>query len=335
MTNTLTRNQTVVAWDGSDPARAALDWSLARCNEGELTLVRILDRTVSSADYFTEESTNARAREALKDDADRVSAQYPNLTVHADLRSGDPITELRALSGCDTIVVVGTHRRRGSTLRYEWSMGARLAGSARGPIAIIPESDSKHHAGVVVGVDGSAASNTAVDFAAAEADRTGQELHAIHAWQEPLVWRDTTEPDARLLQTLENSHRRILDESLLTVARRYPALDSGLAGARCPAIGAARRSPGGRAARRWRPRAEGHLETAARFGESLDRAEHPVTHGGYPRPDHLTGRPARVAPRETCARAQPAGHCVSHEVAGEFAARVWEAGTPRNACQLS
>ncbi|WP_105033773.1 universal stress protein [Cryobacterium aureum] len=224
MTHTLTRSQTVIAWDGSEPARAALDWSLARSSDGELNLVRILDRTVSSADYFTEESTTVHAREVLKDDADRVSAKYPNLTVHADLRSGDPITELRALSGADTLVVVGTHRRRGSTLRYEWSMGARLAGSANGPIAIIPESDSKHHAGIVVGVDGSAASNAAVDFAAEEADRTGQELHAIHAWQEPLVWRDTTEPDARFLQTLEISHRRILDESLLTVARRFPAL---------------------------------------------------------------------------------------------------------------
>ena len=228
MTHTLTRSQTVVAWDGSEPARAALDWSLARSSGGssggELTLVRILDRTVSSADYFTEESATQRAREVLKDAVDRVSARYPALSVHADLRSGDPITELRALSGTDTLVVVGTHRRRGSTLRYEWSMGARLAGSAHGPIAIIPESDSKHHSGIVVGVDGSAASNAAVDFAAAEADRTGQELHAIHAWQEPLVWRDTTEPDARFLQTLESSHRRILDEALLAASRRYPAL---------------------------------------------------------------------------------------------------------------
>ncbi|MDJ0338514.1 universal stress protein [Cryobacterium sp. PH31-O1] len=224
MTHTLTRSQTVVAWDGSEPARAALDWSLARSNGGDLTLVRILDRTVSSADYFTLESATERAREVLKDDADRVSAKYPTRTVHADLRSGDPITELRALSGTDTLVVVGTHRRRGSTLRYEWSMGARLAGSANGPIAIIPESDNKHHSGIVVGVDGSTASNAAVEFAAAEADISGQELHAIHAWQEPLVWRDTTEPDARFLQTLETSHRRILDESLLAVSRRYPAL---------------------------------------------------------------------------------------------------------------
>ncbi|WP_104088985.1 universal stress protein [Cryobacterium sp. N19] len=224
MTHTLTRSQTVVAWDGSEPARAALDWSLARNNDGELNLVRILDRTVSSADYFTEESATVRAREVLKDDADRVSAKFPDLTVHADLRSGDPITELRALSGADTLVVVGTHRRRGSTLRYEWSMGARLAGSANGPIAIIPEGDSKPHSGIVVGVDGSAASNAAVDFAAEEADRTGQELYAIHAWQEPLVWRDTTEPDAWFLQTLETSHRRILDESLLAVARRFPSL---------------------------------------------------------------------------------------------------------------
>ena len=225
MTHTLTRSQTVVAWDGSEPARAALDWSLARGASDDFTLVRVLDRTVSTADYFTEESTTIRAREVLKDDADRVSAQYPTLTVHADLRSGDPITELRALSATGTLVVVGTHRRRGSTLRYEWSMGARLAGTANGPIAIIPESDDTHHTGIVVGVDGSAASNAAVDFAAAEADRTGQELHAIHAWQEPLVWRDTSEPDGRFLQTLENSHRRVLDESLLAISRRYPALD--------------------------------------------------------------------------------------------------------------
>ncbi|MDJ0376840.1 universal stress protein [Cryobacterium sp. PH31-L1] len=224
MTHTLTRSQTVVAWDGSEPARAALDWSLARSNHGELNLVRILDRTVSSADYFTEESTTVRAREILKDDADRVRAKYPDLTVNADLRSGDPITELRALSGADTLVVVGTHRRRGSTLRYEWSMGARLAGSANGPIAIIPQGDNKPHSGIVVGIDGSAASNAAADFAAEEADRTGQELHAIHAWQEPLVWRDTTEPDARFLQSLETSHRRILDESLLAVSRRFPSL---------------------------------------------------------------------------------------------------------------
>lgn len=224
MSDTLTRSQTVVAWDGSEPARAALNWSLARAEDGDLTLVRVLDRTVSSADYFTDESTTVRAREVLKDDADRVSAKYPMLTVHADLRSGDPIAELRTLSATDTLVVVGTHRRRGSPLRYEWSMGARLAGSADGPIAIIPESDNKHHSDIVVGVDGSAASNAAVDFAAAEADRTGQELHAIHAWQEPLVWRDTTEPDVRFLQTLETSHRRILDESLLAVTRRFPTL---------------------------------------------------------------------------------------------------------------
>lgn len=224
MTDTLTRSQMVVAWDGSEPARVALDWTLARSNGSDLTLVRVLDRTVSTADYFPEESTAVRAREVLEDDAARVSAQHPTLSVHADLRSGDPISELRAMSGVDTLIVVGTHRRRGSTLRYEWSLGARLAGSAHGPVAIIPEGDTKHHAGVVVGVDGSAASNAAVDYAAAEADRTGQELHAIHAWQEPLVWRDTTEPDARFLETLETSHRRILDESLHAVTRRYPTL---------------------------------------------------------------------------------------------------------------
>ncbi|WP_104137657.1 MULTISPECIES: universal stress protein [unclassified Cryobacterium] len=222
MTDTLTTAKMVVAWDGTEPARAALDWSLARAVGGELTLVRVLDRTVSSADYFTLDSTTAHAREVLIDDADRVSAKYPALTVYSELLSGDPISELRALSGTHTLVVVGTHSRRGSTLRYEWSLGARLAGSANGPVAIIPKSDSTFHSGIVVGIDGSAASNAAVEFAAAEAERSGEDLLAIHAWQEPLVWRDTTEPDARSLDTLETLHRRILDESLRTVAARYP-----------------------------------------------------------------------------------------------------------------
>lgn len=224
MTHTIGRSHTVVAWDASEPAKAALDWCLARPVGGDLTLVRVLDQTTSSADYFTDEPATKRARQVLTDVADRVSARHPNLTVHSDLRSGDPITQLRAVSSPDTLVVVGTHRRRGSTLRYEWSTGARLAGSANGPIAIIPDGDNTQHSGIVVGVDGSAASTAAVDFAAAEADRTGQELHAIHAWQEPLVWRDTTEPDARFLQTLEISHRRILDESLLAVSQRFPTL---------------------------------------------------------------------------------------------------------------
>lgn len=224
MTPTITRSQMIVAWDGSEPARAALDWALARSAGGDFTLVRVLDHTVSSADYFADDASATRASAVLMDVADRVGAGHPNLTVHADLRSGDPITQLRAVSGAHALVVVGTHRRRGSTLRYEWSTGARLAGSANGPIAIIPETDNTQHSGIVVGVDGSAASAAAVDFAAAEADRTNQELHVIHAWQEPLVWRDTTEPDAHFLQSLETSHRRILDESLLAVSRRYPAL---------------------------------------------------------------------------------------------------------------
>ncbi len=225
MSDAIKARHTVVAWDGSEPSKAAVDWALTHGAGDTLTLVRVLDRSGASADYFTDESGIKHAREVLDDAADRARARRMNLVVNADLRSGDPITELRALSGADTLVVIGTHRRRGSTLRYEWSMGARLAGSAHGPIAIIPEPDNSPHSGIVVGVDGSPASAAAVTFAATEADRTDQALHAIHAWQEPLVWRDTTEPDVRFLHSLESSHQRILDESLLAVRARFPQLD--------------------------------------------------------------------------------------------------------------
>jgi len=224
MTDIATGIRIVVAWDGSEPARAALDWALAHAPSGDLTLVRVLDSSVTSADYFALDSALARAKEVLLDDAERVSAKHPALTVHSELLSGDPITKLREQSSADTLVVVGTHRRRGSTLRYEWSMGARLAGSARGPIAIVPEDDDTPRTGIVVGVDGSATSNAAVEFAAIEAERTGQELQAVHAWQEPLVWRDTAPPDAEFLKSIEESHQHILDDCMLTVTTRHPGL---------------------------------------------------------------------------------------------------------------
>lgn len=216
-------DKTIVAWDNSAPAQAALDWALARA-AGALTMVRVTDRSMATADYFVADSAVSGARQALLDEAERVRALFPGLDVDAELLTGDPIEELRRLSGPNSLVVVGTHKRKGPTLRYEWSVGARLSGSADGPIAIIPEEDGAHRAGVVVGVDGSEAGDAALDFAAAEAARTGQELRVVHAWQEPLMWQEVDVPDLEFLEALEDGNRRLLDDALTGVVARYPEL---------------------------------------------------------------------------------------------------------------
>ncbi len=216
---------TVAAWDRSGPAQAALAWALQHTASNSVHLVHVLDRSQASGEYFVADTTVARAENEFLEAAERVQRQNPGMHVTAEFLLGDPITVLRGLSAPDRLIVVGTHTRDGATARYEWSVGARLAGSAQGPVAIIPENYAEGGSGILVGVDGSTASTAALMFGAQEAMRTGQKLRAIHAWQEPLVWRDTAAPDAAFLSTLEQLHRDTLSTAIAAVNPHFPGLE--------------------------------------------------------------------------------------------------------------
>lgn len=215
---------TVVGWDGTEAAQAALEWSLARWADGKVTLVRAADADVSTVETFAANSPAASARVTLMDEAERIRNEHPGLTVGSEFVAGDPAVELARYSRPDSLVVVGTDRRRGGGIRYGWSVGAKLAAAARGPVAIVPEGYDRAGHGITVGIDGSPASDAAVEFAAAEADRTGQSLRAVHAWQEPPVWLDAPIPDAEYLSAIEEMHSQILDGSLLALPERHPDL---------------------------------------------------------------------------------------------------------------
>jgi nucleotide-binding universal stress UspA family protein len=218
--------RTIVGEDGSAKSNVALVWALGRAafRRGSIVLVRIVDDTIMTGDYFVTERTIDAARVALDSRLADVRRRHPGLTIRSELVQGDPSTELARFSESTSLLVVGTRKRSGSRLRYAWSVGTRLATKATGPVAIIPEGDLSTSADVVVGVDGSVGSMAAVQFAAAEAAHSGGVLRAIHAWQEPLAWQDAYAPGDEFLSSLEDSHRQLLDDSLMAVAARYPDL---------------------------------------------------------------------------------------------------------------
>jgi nucleotide-binding universal stress UspA family protein len=212
---------TIVGWDGSTAAQRALDWAMTRLNNTKLVLVRVTESTVEA---FAANSPAAAARIALMDEAERVRKTHPEVAVSSEFVSGDPVDELARFSNEKSLVVVGTDRRKGGGIRYGWSVGAKLAASAHGPVAIIPESHEVQRRGIVVGIDGSPASDAAVEFAAVEAVRTGQPLHVVHAWQELPIWMDAQVPDAEYLRSLEEMHSHILDDALADLDQRHPGL---------------------------------------------------------------------------------------------------------------
>ncbi len=62
------------------------------------------------------------------------------------------------------------------------SVSSSLAAHAHGPVAVIPDNDHPADGPVVVGVDGSRASEYATEIAFDEASRRGVELVVAHTW---------------------------------------------------------------------------------------------------------------------------------------------------------
>jgi nucleotide-binding universal stress UspA family protein len=59
---------------------------------------------------------------------------------------------------------------------------------------------------IVVGIDGSAAAQRALDFACDEAQRRGAELHVVHAWSYPYRGRRPGRTEPRELMEQDASH---------------------------------------------------------------------------------------------------------------------------------
>jgi len=217
----------VVGWDGSPAAAVAAEWAARRQHgTGRIELVRVLDPAEFPPDWLATGGTPEAETEALEAEARRLAAAHPSLTITTRTLPGHRETELERLAAPDSLLVVGTQPRIGPRLRFRFSLAARLAARARGPVAVVP-GDAAYRAGgpVVVGVDGSAASVAAARLAAGEAVRHGVGLIAVHAWWEATDWEAVLPMEAGVHDSFEGLHRTVLAESMTAVEREFPLLE--------------------------------------------------------------------------------------------------------------
>ena len=216
-------DEIVLGWKPADSADAALEWTLQRIDRlaAPLTLLTVFD-SKKSYDDATRAEVQAKA-EAV---AQEIRQKHPSITVTPKSVEGDPPQVLASYTSPEKLVVVGTDRRRGLSLRYSFSFGTRLAARAKGPVALIPHGGSPTGAGVVVGVDGTPSSLAAARVAARIAlARGAEELIVVHVWQEPTPWQDAyLPPDDSFLESLQKVHQDVLDESVAQFAEEWPEL---------------------------------------------------------------------------------------------------------------
>lgn len=218
----------IIGWDGTNAARNALDWALRWWDADRVELVGVGTRDESSAEYFVAGSLAADARIRLMEAAEHAREAHPDKTISSAFEHGDPAEILADLSDPDTCVVLGTNRVDHGRFRYAWSVGTKVAATAKGPVVIVPTFSNTQPTTaptrqIVVGVDGSIGELELVWTAAEEAERTQCGLTVVHAWIPP-VWEAEEALDRDMLHWLAEEHARLLDTTVADVAARYPSI---------------------------------------------------------------------------------------------------------------
>lgn len=172
----------------------------------------------------------------LQDIAEQIAAEAaaharavePDLEIQAEVELGEPLAALEAASRRADLVVVGNRGRNAFTGLLLGSIGVQLAAHAHCPVMVTR--DLQDAGGpVVLGVDGSAAGEPAVDFAFNEAAIRGCGIIAVHAWT---PWNapaplpdDPSLPYAAKPGELAAQEERLLAETVAGRREKHPDVE--------------------------------------------------------------------------------------------------------------
>jgi len=141
------------------------------------------------------------------------------VTIHRELVYSTPAPALIDLSNEAEMIVMGSSGRGLLARGVLGSVSSTVVRHAHCPVAVIRHEDLPDpQRPVLVGIDGSPASELATDVAFDEASRRGVDLIALHAWSDVSV-SELSEMD---WSTLEEAAQRSLAENLAGRQERYP-----------------------------------------------------------------------------------------------------------------
>ena len=222
----------IVGVDGSPASNAAVDWAArdaARRNV-PLTLVHVVGAAVPvwpetpmAIGYGQWQDENGReliadaVKIARESSSGRIETQ-----IDIEMLFSAVVPTLVDLSKDAQMIVVGSRGRGALARTFLGSVSSGLVHHAHCPVAVIHDGDPlmkyPGEAPVLVGIDGSPASEFATAIAFDEASRRGVELVALHAWSDVDLneYRLVDWPDMKSVE------ERLLAERLAGWQERYP-----------------------------------------------------------------------------------------------------------------
>lgn len=187
-----------VGVDGSATAERALGWAASEAARRgwPLHVIHALDMPLVMSVYAgptrfppSEEITEQGQRILSRAEA-HVRELEPELVVETVLALEDPAKALLKRTGPQDLLVTGSRGLGAARSALESSVSVRLAARAECPVVVVPESEASVVTAprrIVVGVDGSDYSRSALDFALREAARVeGGSVVVVHGWRMPV-----------------------------------------------------------------------------------------------------------------------------------------------------
>lgn len=216
----------VVGVNESAGSAAALTWALQRATRLKLPVIltHAVDDRWMSPDFQYHELIRESGMELLQKAQASAGEQAPDVDVEIQLRHGSAGTALREISKEASMVVVGNHDKHWLDGGPLTDRALQIVAASDCPAAVIPAEQGTGNRGVVVGVDGSEEATQAVEFAAAEADRDGDELTVVLAFRTPARWLEKQLPSSGLAESIVEENTIVLAESVAGLSDKYPDL---------------------------------------------------------------------------------------------------------------
>lgn len=167
----------VVGFDGSPDAILALTWGLDTATRTGTT-VRVV---VAVPD--PEEPDAAAAAEQIIGRARVLTSLAGPDDAEIVPEDGSAVAVLLGESASARLLVVGSRGYNRLEGRWLGSVSQHLAGHADSPVAVVRPTNNPRARQILVGIDGSAPSARALEYAAARAEDTGENVVAVYAYQ--------------------------------------------------------------------------------------------------------------------------------------------------------
>lgn len=226
--------QITVGYDGSVPSSAAVFWA---AGEASARGARLRIRSCHEIPYAGEVvggwvATEAHlalleaCRSALAEIKDVVAKAHPGLEVDTEASAGPASLALVENVDSDDLIVAGASSHHGAAAFWLGSTPRHLVRHSPCPVVVVRGGATRGRTDrVVVGVDGSYASDRALQWAGAEADLHHVGLLIVHGWAYPYLAVDKSSSQARDLTNVDAAC--LLDRAVESVTDRFAATVTG------------------------------------------------------------------------------------------------------------